>query len=287
MIKPNIIFAGLAQNCESHLPKIFENINKISQYAEKAAYIFIENDSKDATKNGLIEWGKGKINYNFINLDGLKQIPIRTLRLEFMRNAYLEIIKKSKRLSEYDILVIIDMDDANTFPLDSIQIDSALRFLMESPERAAVFANQAGKYYDIWALRHKDLCPSDAWEEVFDMVRQNNCSDEEAFREKFANRIPKFESNHEPIEVDSDFGGLGIYKISYIKKSRNPYLGSKMKFISDDPEIKICRWAQCEHVHFHEGIRNSGGKLYIYPGLINDGDGDYEFPSSAYRHFIF
>jgi hypothetical protein len=58
------------------------------------------------------------------------------------------------------------------------------------------------------------------------------------------------------IEVDSAFGGLAIYDaLLYFNSSyssRN----------SDGSQI-------CEHVALHEQIRNSGGRIFINPQMIN------------------
>ena len=70
--------------------------------------------------------------------------------------------------------------------------------------------------------------------------------------------------NKKPIKVLSAFGGLGIYKIKSIKKCK--YNGVEIKtdnkthFIDED----------CEHVKFHECMRNNGNdKIYIIPYLNN------------------
>ena len=66
--------------------------------------------------------------------------------------------------------------------------------------------------------------------------------------------------NHDktPIEVDSAFGGLGIYKKSAILSSS--YIG-----VDDNRE------EFCEHVHLHTVMREKGLRLYIVPSLINCG----------------
>jgi hypothetical protein len=61
-----------------------------------------------------------------------------------------------------------------------------------------------------------------------------------------------------PIEVDSAFGGLGIYKKSAILSSS--YIGL------DDNEEEFC-----EHVYLHTIMRRKGLNLYIVPSLINSG----------------
>jgi len=62
-----------------------------------------------------------------------------------------------------------------------------------------------------------------------------------------------FEKNHLPIEVESAFGGFGIYKLNKILKFKyNSFSGQ-----------------QCEHVKFNEDIYNKYGGLFIDKNLIN------------------
>ena len=98
-IKPNIIVAGLCKNNASYLKKIFDNLDNIISIASETAFIFLENDSLDDTKNELEKWGKDKNNFRLITINDLdKVIPIRTVRLELLRNLYVEIIKKDDNL---------------------------------------------------------------------------------------------------------------------------------------------------------------------------------------------
>ncbi|MEI6597909.1 MAG: hypothetical protein WCL22_02595 [bacterium] len=271
--KPRIVFAGTVQNCARFLPAVFPNIEKMASLASETAFVFVENDSTDGTKEVLNQWGRGRVNFNLINMDGLNSIPVRTLRLEIARNAYIEFIKTFRDYGEYDLLVIMDMDDDGAHPMELSKLEQAIHFLNEHPERAAIFANQLGKYCDIWALRHAELCPGDAWEELIDYIIKNKVPVEVARAQTFDKRVHCFPPTMAPFEVESAFGGLGIYKLSFIKDNPNPYVGSKVKVVpTDGGLLDIVRQQICEHVHFNKGIRAIGGQLFIMPGLIN---GDY------------
>ena len=149
-----IIFAGAVQNAGNYLSAVFRNIEILTKLFSEVAYIFVENDSVDNTKNMLKEWGSGKSKFHFISLDGLKAIPVRTVRLEMIRNAYIETIRHYAELRDFDYLVVLDMDDVGMYLIDIQDLSSAISFLDAAPTRAAVFANQKGTYYDMWALRH-------------------------------------------------------------------------------------------------------------------------------------
>lgn len=286
--KPRIIFAGVTRDCERFLPAVLRGVETLSAHFPDSAFIFVENDSQDSTKAILSEWGSSKSNFHHVNLDGLGGIPRRGLRLEIARAAYIEFIKADSHLSTYDFLVVLDMDDVNVQGVNIEKFVEALDFLQAQQDRAVVFANQEGTYYDMWTLRHETLCPGDVWEEVLDWVHKKKVSDEEAYKNTFAKRIFSLPITDEFFEVDSAFGGFGIYKLSYVLRNKNPYLGSKIKILRDEKgDLTLCRWEICEHVHFNIGIKNLGGRLFIKQDLINASTPWSDFPPSAYRNFIF
>ena len=277
------IFAGCVRNCERWLPKVLTNIEKYSSYFFKSHFIFIENDSTDNTKEILKKWYKNR-NCSSINMDGLKNIPKRGLRLEAARNAYLKIIKDSNSLKKYDYLIVMDFDDVSIFEIEKKNILKSIEFLNSDKSIAGVFSNQRGMYYDMWTLRHKTICPVDVWEEILDYKIKNKVTDEIAYECTLKKRKFNLDENNSPLEVDSAFGGFGIYKMDYILKNQKPYIGSKTKKIDKNNTIK---WQVCEHVQFNMGIKDLGGKLYILPYLINGENKGGEFRPSTYRYFIF
>ena len=277
------VFAGCVRNCEHWLPKVLTNIEKYSSYFSKSHFIFIENDSTDKTKEILKKWYKNK-NYSSINMDGLKNIPRRGLRLEAARNTYLKIIKDSNNLKKYDYLIVMDFDDASIFEIEKKNLLKSIEFLNSDKSIAGVFSNQRGMYYDMWTLRHKTICPVDVWEEILDYTIKNKVSDEIAYEYTLKKRKFSLDENNSPLEVDSAFGGFGIYKMDYVLKNQKSYVGSKTKKIDKNHTIK---WQVCEHVQFNMGIKDLGGKLYILPYLINGENKGGEFQPSTFRYFIF
>ncbi len=278
------IFAGCVRNCERWLPKVLNNIEKYSSYFLKSHFIFIENDSTDNTKKILQKWYENK-NYSSQSIDGLKKISKRGLRLETARNTYLKIIKNSNYLSKYDYLIVMDFDDASIFEIERKNLLKSIKFLNSDENIAGVFANQRGTYYDMWTLRHKTICPGDVWEEVLDYSIKNKVSDEIAYENTLKKRKFSLKENDLPLEVDSAFGGFGIYKINYILKNKKSYVGSKTKIINNNNQV--IKLQVCEHVQFNFGIKDSGGKLYVLPYLINGENKGGDFPASTFRYFIF
>jgi len=278
------IFAGCAKDCAESIADVLRNIDSMAELFGEVAFVFVENDSRDETSKILERWGKGKDRFILVNMDGLDFCPVRTVRLAIARNNYMEIIRDSG-LKNFDYLFVLDMDGANGEPLDVGGVIKSLRFLEENDRNAGCFANQAGVYYDMWALRHRDMCPADVWEEVLDYVVANNCSDQVAFDRTFRKRICSLPIDSSAIEVESAFGGLGIYRLSYALQSR--YVGQKQKTIIENKVRHDVYWQLCEHVHFHRMITAMGGRLYIHPWLVNGKTHDMSFPPSAFRSLIF
>ena len=69
------------------------------------------------------------------------------------------------------------------------------------------------------------------------------------------------------IEVDSAFGGLGIYRMSYVLEGR--YVGARTKTCVDDGRERRMLWQVCEHVSLHADIRRRAGRLFIAPWMVN------------------
>jgi hypothetical protein len=155
-----------------------------------------------------------------------------------------------------------------------------------------VFANQPGIHSDLRALRHPVRCPGDVWEEVLDYAAANRVADEEAFAQTFAKRVFSLPATDPPLEVESAFGGLGIYKMRSILANQRKYVGHKTKSVSAGaadwlglPAGEV-GWQSCEHVTFHAGLRELGQRLFVLPGLLND-EGLVTFRASAWRTMVF
>lgn len=282
------VFAGVVRDCAAHLPKVLDNIDRMASIFEDSAFVFVENDSVDATRSLLATWGLSKRNFTLLSCPGLGGLPVRTVRLETARNVYLEFVKTASSLEPFDFLCVMDMDDIGTRPIELADFQAALAFMSSTADCAGIFANQLGSYYDMWALRHRDYCPGDVWYEVLEYAQVHGVSDEEAFARTFRRRIRSFDRDAAPIEVESAFGGLGVYRLSYVRSNTNPYLGSRVRLLRrPGAEPVIYRMQQCEHVHFHQGLRHLGGRLFIWPGLINAATGRLSFQSSGCRRMIF
>lgn len=282
-------FVGFARDSAEHMRHVLANVHSYSECFEQSAFIFIENDSRDATKLLLRDHVGRTKNAELIELDGLSfQLKQRTIRLAYLRN--LAVDKLKQLYFDFDVAFFLDADDANAFwlPEQKSMLLGALDFLERNERCAAVFPNQLGIYYDMWALRHSSLCPNDIWEEVADFALIHNASDDVAFENAFKKRALQIDPNHEPIRVDSAFGGLGIYKISSILKNEGKYVGQKLKLLSSSTKKKKkVGWQTCEHVSFNRGFIANGEELYIVPRFLNGLTYGLSSPARAWRNLIF
>jgi hypothetical protein len=260
------VIAGCARDCAEPLGAVLRNVERFSGLFEEAAVLIVENDSKDATKQILQDWGKSRPGFRLLCMDGLELLPFRTVRLAIGRNTYLEVIRNS-RLRDFDYLFVMDMDGVNEREIDLEAVRRCLEFLEADPTHAGMFANQSGIYYDLWALRHPSRCPRDVWGEVLEYAIVHSCSDNEAFDKAYASRIFSLAAEAPALEVVSAFGGLAIYKLAHGLASA--YAGREVKTIKSPPDQFHVAMQVCEHVAFNERITRQAGRLFVAPWLIN------------------
>jgi len=251
--KRTVVIVGCARDCEAFLPKVLQNVSRIANLYSHAAFVFVENDSKDNTRQILQRWLSERESSLLVCLNGLAaREKRRTARLAIARNAYMEAMHYH-HLANLDHLLVVDFDIVNTDLISEESIVEAIKFLDSSSQNAAVFANQL-PYYDIWALRHDVWCPDDCWVEIEN--RPAYFARHRAIERYVTSRQITISPDTPPVAVRSAFGGLGIYKLNYVRAAR--YVGLR----PDGFEI-------CEHVAFNEAAVQMGGILYIYPRLLN------------------
>jgi hypothetical protein len=247
------VMVGCARDCEAFLPGVLQNVITIANLYSRVAFVLVENDSTDNTREILQNWLSSRECSFLICLDGLAaQETKRTARLAIARNTYMEALQ-SHHLGHFDHLVVLDFDNVNANVISQKSLVAAIRFLESSRQNAAVFANQL-TYYDIWALRDDIWCPGDCWAEV--ESRPAYVPRHRAVERYFTSRQRNISPNTPPVPVRSAFGGLGIYKLDFVRAAR--YVG----LLPDGTEV-------CEHVAFNEGAVRAGGILYIFPELLN------------------
>ena len=249
----SIIFAGCVRDCARHLQRVLANCSRFAAVAENAVFIFAENDSQDGTKAILADWCRGRDNAHILCFDGLQaSVGLRTERIAFLRNRIMTFVKE-QGLSGFDALCIMDFDEVNASEIAIDGFAAALEFLFAAPDNAGVFAVSDPVYYDIYALRHEHWSPGDCWKAIREAPAAHKS---DVFQSLVCDRQVPIEKTHAPIAVESAFGGLGLYRLSYALNA--VYVGLD----SDGTET-------CEHVSFNADIGHDGGKLHIFPRLRN------------------
>lgn len=248
-----ILIVGLVRNCESQIEKEFNIISSAFSDAKTLSWLVVESDSEDATVE-VLEKLKSKKNFDFISLGKLSPTyPKRTERIAICRNRYLEEIRVNEKYINYDFIVVADLDGVNS-ELTQSAVKSCWKI---DTKWDACFANQSTAYYDIYALRHKVWCPTDCFE-TRDFLMKHGISKFKARQSTILSRMIKIKKDEKPIEVESAFGGLGVYK-------RNTLISADYKGVNSKGE------EVCEHVYLHSKMRENSFKLYIIPSLINCG----------------
>lgn len=249
----NVLLVGLARNCEDRIQEEIRIINAAFVKAASVKWFVVESDSDDGTLPILNKLAVDD-RFDFVSLGSIRtKYPKRTDRIAKCRNRYLEEIKKNPKYTNIDFVVVADLDGVNS-KLTELSVNSCWNL---NEDWDACFANQSEVYYDIWALRHALWSPNDCWEN-YNFLINNGSSKSKALQKAVHSRMIKIKNDEIPIEVDSAFGGLGIYKKSVILLSE--YIGLNTK----NEEF-------CEHVSFHLNLREKGCRLYIIPSLINCG----------------
>jgi len=258
----SILLMGIAKNVRRSIPSVLRNATVYGRRFRSHKTLVVENGSSDGTK----EWAHQNSNHMLIEADHMRvgrdarnpRGPDAPLLAKF-RKLYMEFIDQENN-GLYPVAAIFDCDYINVHPISPSAITSAVQFLFADRSRAGVMANQKGFYYDIWALRHHRWCPQDCWVEY-----KAWCAKGLSHKATWAcigSRQVHIRSNAMPIEVDSAFGGFAIYKTELLK-------GKRYQDFSKEGVVA------CEHVSLHEEIRNSGGRLFVFPALMN---------STSYEH---
>ena len=158
----SILVTGIARDVARIIPREIKRIENSMEHIFKIVnFLVIESDSKDKTKKVLKEIKSKKSNFNYISLGEIESIyPNRIERLAFCRNAYVKEIRENILYKDADFIAIVDFDIKN----NRLKL-TELKKLISEHSWSAIFANQTGLYYDIYALRKKGWVENDCFDE--------------------------------------------------------------------------------------------------------------------------
>ena len=252
-----IVIAATVRDCESTIEVEIARLRKAFSHFTNLHWLLIESDSKDKSLE-VLERCKTQIpQFNYIGLGDVElSIPMRTERIAHCRNRYLDELQANSIYQDASYLVIADLDGMQ----DLLTADGVLSCFKDD-NWDVLTANQKGPYYDIWALRHPLWSPNDCWlhKAFLDRYKLGNAR---TFFTAVYSRMLEIPETAARIEVESAFGGLGIYKMAAIKGARYNGTAEKNEFNLRDVS---------EHVAFHKMMRDQGAKILINPMMINTG----------------
>jgi hypothetical protein len=262
---------GCAQSCAPDLPAVLANLERLRGLFRSSRLLVLENDSSDDTREILARHGQADPGLQALAFTGLNgRIPVKTLRLAHLRNGAMAWLRQVGAFAQEALVLVLDLDAVNAAPWDFERYREVLEWFWQKPKAAAVFANQLGPYYDLWALRHPQLCPDDIWECMLAAKLAQPALDDAALLEQVITpRQLHFEPSLAPFKVDSAFGGLGFYKTQWLAVNPLPYVGDVTRWLELQGRPQLIRWQCAEHVSFHAGLRAAGGSLWLHPGLLN------------------
>jgi glycosyltransferase involved in cell wall biosynthesis len=261
--REEIAIVGLVRNCGSVIERNIQRLREAFASFDRIRWFVVESDSDDDTLERLAHAEREIDGFSYFSAGQLReQYPRRTERIAVCRNIYLDALGADD-FSDVDYVAVADLDGVND-RLSRAAVDSCWA---ERTDWDGVFANQPDLYYDVWALRHPDWNPGDCWRQQRFLMQFALSPAQAEYAAIFAKMIA-IPTSSPWLEVDSAFGGLGIYRRDALLRGR--YVG-----IADDHEV-------CEHVHLHRLMRTAGTRLYINPQLVNGGANEHSAPALNY-----
>jgi len=247
----SILIVGTARNVEGAINQtIAKLINAFSSF-KNLSWLIVESDSSDNTITALQKLSANIPNFRYISKGLLQEtMLLRTERLAACRNEYLKEIRENPLYSHIDYVVIADLDGVN-----NLLTPEAVISCWTNSDWDVLTANQAGPYYDIWALRHKTWCPNDCFEQ-FRLLVDRGAEGNRALFTAVYSKMVNIPGVNPCIPVESAFGGLAIYRREALMKGSYAGLNSRGEEV-------------CEHTTLHKTLIEGGYKIFINPALIN------------------
>jgi glycosyltransferase involved in cell wall biosynthesis len=259
-----LLVSLITKDVQSYIQSVLQNVERYTSLFKNYQCIIVDGYSKDGTWEELQQWCNKDSRVRNAFRQPSQGLP-RPLSLAEARNFYLTYYESKFNPDTY--LLILDTDEVNSKPID---LDNFLS-CWKHKDWDMMGANQSRVYYDIWALRNAE-CPRDCWDMVRETGNQNKYINEM--------QIPK-SSYHPLIECDSCFGGAGIYKTESLSSARYysfyplgtsvPFHGVQMYQQKTNDGVILTFFGGkevCEHVPFHQQLKEKKCRLFINPRWI-------------------
>lgn len=240
----------LTKNTSTNIVKVLKNVERYASCFLDYKCVIIDGYSTDATPIICKSWCKQDETRRFFFNQRSKNIE-RMPAITEARNMILDFFQST--FGENTYLLLLDSDSPNA---ESYSLDGFIKSIQQ-PGWNALFCNQRIKYYDLWALRDKQL------EEDYQIKFRGlswNGQMQKALKPFEQPKVGIDERNFYPVR--SAFGGAGIYKTDCIKRTNARY--SYLRQITMNNQIVTVQ--VCEHVPFHDMLQsntNDTNTLYI------------------------
>ena len=208
----DIIFLGLAQNCEKFLPRFFKTIDDISK--NKKIKVFIgENDSNDLTFDVIQKKVLANNIYQFIDTTFIEKFDDRIKRLALARQTLKDNISKLNIISKY--ICVLDLDDVINDEFNENLLNKLINNLeLNKDKYFGISLSSKPYYYDILNFESEEF-PNRNIKQL-----QNNKSIKSyKTRKKYIYNIQHLLSEKNNFECISGFNGLCIYAYGEYMKS--------------------------------------------------------------------
>jgi hypothetical protein len=253
---------GTVKNCGPYLDKVFENIEKIGSLFDDYKIILYYDESEDDTLNKINNYQK-KNHKLLFHVNKRPFFKHRTYNISRGRNFCLKYIRKN--LSEYEMFIMMDMDDVSYKEINLEPLKDGLK----REDWDSLSFNTSPNYYDIWALsinpyylscfafKKKDEMIKTMMDYVTDLLKNlkpgNLLPCASAFNGFAIYRTNKF--------INCNYDGrlrLDLLPFGKVFKNNNT-INSKFIIQPDD----------CEHRAFHlEAILKNNARIRISPEII-------------------
>lgn len=249
----NIYLVGIVRDQAQSIQRNLEHLVANLQDFGNVFVHIVESDSSDETLEKIQDMAKKYPRFTFESCGKLSSIfPKRISRVRHCRNRYAHFLRQLE--IKIDFTCVADLDDIN-YKLRPAAIRDCLS---SSIYWDACFANQRFGYYDIYALRARNWCEEDIFDELARtrMNATSKLSESKIRSQVIYKKMRRIHESDDWIPVESAFGGFAIYR-------GNPFLNY------DYTQVQVAKQDECEHVALHDKMILTGLKLFINPKLIN------------------
>jgi hypothetical protein len=289
-----VTFLGLAKNSGSSLPNVLRQLDQLSWSFKSSQALFIVGSSEDDTYELIKQYQKKSLHNRTIATGsfhyeddvairhGLPHLKTREGRIASVRNYALQELSK---LPATDFVIMIDMD------IIGFNVPGVLDSFGRLPSWDVMCANGIvlyGIYRDVFALRTKTIQYTNHHVWHHDQSENVNITEAEIAMNRVRYETEKMKArdimdskkytgkSRQPIEVESCFSGMAIYKRDVIFKIHNSNDTNLAGRNQSTPIYPNCRYhfrhdtapylVDCEHIFFHQCLREKNeARIFTNP----------------------